>query len=282
MTKVFTILGVVLILMGLSYHFAALEIFNFLVPKDAGSKQIAQDVAYGSETRQKLDIYAPTAAKGPWPVVVFVHGGSWQEGNKNPYAFVGRALAAQGFLALVINYRLHPKDRYPAFVDDTALALQWAAQHATEHGGNATQLFAMGHSAGAYNVAQAVLTRNVPKLKGVITLSGPFDFLPLDSPITKEVFRDIADLPDTQPINHVRADAPQFLILHGSEDKTVFLKNPRALDAALKRVGVQSILKIYDGVSHAGIMLALSIWQRSNAPVLEDVTTFIHDAVAQP
>ena len=91
MKKILTLIAVLLIAGGLAFHFAALETFNALVPKDAESKLLASDVAYGTDPRQKLDVYAPVAGQGPFPIVVFVHGGSWQEGNKNGYAFAGRA-----------------------------------------------------------------------------------------------------------------------------------------------------------------------------------------------
>jgi acetyl esterase/lipase len=281
MTKLFTMLGVLLIAGGLAYHFAALEIFNALVPKDKGSILHTRDMAYGPLPRQKLDIYLPRESRGPLPMVVFVHGGSWQEGNKNPYAFAGRALAAQGFMTLVINYRLHPQDKYPAFVDDVALALRWAADNAKALNGDANKLFAMGHSAGAYNVAMAVLDQRLagvtPKLAGVVTLAGPFDFLPLDSPVTIEVFGKLADLPSTQPVNHMNAGAPPFLLLHGADDTTVFPRNAKGLQTAFEKAGQQVEIKIYPGISHVDILLALSTWKRDAAPVLEDAVAFMKD-----
>jgi acetyl esterase/lipase len=283
MKKVITILGILLIAGGLAYHFAALEIFNFVVPKDKGSVLWQRDMSYGPEPRQKLDIYMPRETTGLLPVVVFVHGGSWQEGSKNPYGFVGRALAAQGFMTMVINYRLHPKDRYPAFVDDVDLALRWATANARELGGDPDKLFAMGHSAGAYNIAMAALADRYmgdrPKLAGVVTLAGPFDFLPLDSPITKEVFGWIGDVEFTQPVIYAAKDAPPFLVLHGSGDKTVFPRNAVALDKALREAGAVSTLKMYDGVSHVGILLALSTWRRETVPVLEDAVAFMRDGM---
>ena len=79
------------------------------------------------------------------------------------------------------------------------MALNWARDNAAQYGGDGSKLFAMGHSAGAYNVAMATLARRVEGLKGVVTMAGPFDFLPLDSPITIKVFADVPNLPDTQP-----------------------------------------------------------------------------------
>jgi acetyl esterase/lipase len=279
MTKVITIIGVLLVVLGLAYHFAAPEIFNALVPKDKESLLWQSDVAYGSDPRQKLDIYMPREHAGDLPVVLFVHGGSWQKGNKNPYGFVGRAIAARGFMVMVINYRLHPQHRYPAFVDDVDLALRWAKENARSLGGDPDQLFAMGHSAGAYNVAMAALderhAQGRPKLSGVVTLAGPFDFLPLDSPVTIEVFGGIGDLQFTQPVTYAFKDAPPFLILHGSADTTVYPRNAIALDKALREAGASSTLKIYDGVSHVGILLALSKWRRGSEPVLEDAAQFM-------
>lgn len=279
MLKSLYALAFLLIVGSLVFQFAALEAFNLLVRKDQGSVLAAKDVAYGKDPRQKLDIYKPLSGAGPWPVIVFVHGGSWQGGNKNPYEFVGRALAAQGFVTFVINYRLHPDGKYPAFVEDTALALQWAAAHAADYGGAGDKLFAMGHSAGAYNIAQAVLAEKYsvgrPKLSGIVTLAGPFDFLPIDSAITKEVFGYLPNLPDTQPVNHVRRDAPPFLILHGDADKTVFPKNSKALDVALRQAGASPTLKIYEGISHVDILLSLSVWKRNTAPVLADAVAFM-------
>ena len=281
MIKILYGLAILLIVAGLTYHFAALQVFDALVPKDAEGRLVKAGVPYGPDPRQTLDVYAPRdLPQEPIPVVVFVHGGSWQSGTKDGYGFAGRALAAQGFLTLVIDYRLHPQHRYPAFVDDVDLALRWAVAHAQDFGGDPKTIFAMGHSAGAYNVAMAVLDERLamgrPQLAGVITLAGPFDFLPLDTRVTKAVFGEVADLPATQPVNHARKDAPPFLILHGSKDSTVFPRNAVALDAALQAVGAPSQLKIYDGVSHVGIMLSLARPFRST-PVLRDASDFIRD-----
>lgn len=276
-----------LIVGGLLYHFVPLETFNLLVPKDEASAQTQRNIAYGPDPRNVLDIYAPTSGAGPWPVIVFIHGGSWSSGNKVPYEFVGRALAAQGFLTLVINYRLHPEHPYPSFVEDAALALDWATRHAGEYGGNPHRIFGMGHSAGGYNVSLAVLDKkylakfgtDVSAIKAVASLAAPLDFLPLDTPVSIAVFGKAADLPDTQPITYVRADAPPFLFLHGTADTTCLPKNSINIDKAIRAAGAASTLKLYDGISHVGIMLAMSKPLRGSAPTLDDVVTFFR---AQP
>jgi len=277
-------LVVLLAAVVLLYRYLPLETFNLFVPKDDGSRLIASDVAYGPDPRHRLDVYVPTTGAGPWPVVIFIHGGSWSSGNKNPYAFVGRALAAQGFVAVLPNYRLHPENPYPAFVEDAALVIDWATRHASDFGGDQKQVFVSGHSAGAYNVAMAVLDKkylaalgaDASAIKGVSLLAGPLDFLPLDSTISIDVFGKVPDLPSTQPVNFVRADAPPFLILHGTADGTCYPRNSISLDAKLRAAGAESTLKLYQDVSHVGIMLDMAKPLRGAAPTLQDMADFFH------
>jgi acetyl esterase/lipase len=276
------VLGVLLIVGGLAYQFKALETFNALMPKDAGSRLIKSDVSFGSDDRQKLDIYVPTEGTGPWPVIVFIYGGSWNSGDKEPYAFVGRALAAQGFLVVVPNYRLYPKSPFPSFVQDTASAVDWATRHASEYGGDQHNVFAAGHSAGAYNLALAILDKSylgalgtdLSALRGIATLSGPFDFLPLDTEVSIDTFGMVPDLATTQPVNYVRADVPPFLILHGSADTTVRPRNALSLYNKLKSAGADVSMKIYPGVGHVGMITAFARPLRSRVSTLADVAAF--------
>jgi acetyl esterase/lipase len=274
MSKLLTAIGLILLVGGLAYHFAALAIFNALVPKDSGSKLAASDIAYGPDPRQRLDIYVPEG-QGPFPVIVFTYGGSWDSGSKNDYGFVGRALASRGFVVAIADYRLIPAVRYPVFVDDVAQSINWVTANANEYGGDQERLFAMGHSAGAYNLVQAVLRNDLSaKVKAMVTLAGPFDFLPLDSPKSIAAFSGVAELRETQPINGNLAMAPPILLMHGSADQTVRIRNSQSLYAAWQKAKRPAELRIYDGVGHAGIMLALSTLLRSRAPVLDDAIAF--------
>lgn len=274
MSKLLTAIGLTLLVGGIAYYFAALAIFNALVPKDTGSRLAASNIVYGPDPRQRLDIYVPEG-QGPFPVIVFTYGGSWDSGSKNDYGFVGRALAARGYVAAIVDYRLVPSIRYPVFVDDVAAAIDWMNVNAAEFGGDANRLFAMGHSAGAYNVVQAILRNNLEaKVKAMVTLAGPFDFLPLDSPKSIAAFSSVTELNETQPINGNLAAAPPILLLHGSADQTVRIRNSQSLYAAWQKAGRPAELKIYDGVTHVGIMLALSTLRRKTTPVLDDAIAF--------
>jgi acetyl esterase/lipase len=289
MIKIAYALCFLLLIGGLLFHFAALKVFNFLVPKDQGSELVASAVPYGSEPEQTLYVFKPKQAAPNLPVLIFVHGGSWQEGNAADYSFVGRAFAAQGFVTFVINYRKHPQNPYPAFIQDVATSLKWVHNNAAKYGGDAEKIFLVGHSAGAYDIAQAALDQRYLEgagitdkhIKGIATLAGPFDFLPLDSKITREVFGKISDLESTQPINFVRKDAPPFLILHGTADTTVYPKNAKSLFKHLIDVGASAKLIEYQGMSHVGILLNMAKPLRGNAPVLEDVVKFFKDILKQ-
>src|SRR5438552_8211470 len=126
----------------------AFQALNAFVPGDTYT--LAPGIAYGEEARQKLDVYRPRSAapRGGFPLVVFFPGGTWRSGERADYRFVGEALAANGIVAAVADYRLAPAVRYPAFLEDCARAVAWMRREATRFGGDPGRLFVMGHSAG--------------------------------------------------------------------------------------------------------------------------------------
>jgi len=266
----------------LAYHHLPLEILNALIPKDPGGMLVASNVPYGPHYRHTVDVYAPTEGEGPWPVVCFVHGGAWSYGSKNSYEFVGRAFAAQGYLTILPNYRLVPGDPFPGFVKDTARAINWVTLHAAEYGGDDRTIFLSGHSAGAYNVAMAVLDRkyldkfgtDISRIKGVGLMSTPADFELCQSIIAQEVFGLVPDFPSTQPVKFVRPDVPPFLLLHSKVDHICRSWNSMSLHKKLRRAGAKSTLKLYKGVSHVGILLSLAKPWRSSSPALKDLLGF--------
>jgi acetyl esterase/lipase len=275
-------LAFLLVAGGLLYHFAALAAFNLLVPKDRGVEVVARGVAFGSDPRQRLDIYRPTKSAGAPPVLLFIYGGSWKTGTRSSYEFIGRAFAARGYLTMIADYRLMPEHVFPDFVDDAALAIAFAAREAEKFGGDPERIFAIGHSAGGYNIAQATLDQRYLEkagcapcpVKAVALLAAPLSFLPLDDPTTIEAFGKAPNLPATQPGTFARADAPPMLLLHGTGDKTVYPRNSRALAGRLREVGAVVELKEHNGIGHAGIMLAMARGFRGWTPTLEDVLAF--------
>lgn len=246
-----------------------------------------QDIAYGVDPRQKLDVYQPAAAdrSATPPIVVFFYGGSWSKGERADYRFVGEALASAGAIVVVADYRLSPDVRYPEFVRDSAAAVKWAFDHASELGGNAANVVVMGHSAGAYNAAMVALDRRwldaaglAPqrKLAGFVGLAGPYDFLPIDNRETQVAFRWPDTSADTQPILHVTATAPRSLLLAAISDNLV---NPQrstvGLGRALQAAGVPAEVKLYPRVNHVTLLAAMAQPLRWLAPVRADVLSFL-------
>ena len=258
-----------------------LKTFNALVPKDPGVSLVAKDQAFAPGERGKLDIYAPkrAPANGRLPVIVFFYGGSWNSGTKNGYGFVGRALAAQGFLVAIPDYRLVPEVRFPAFLEDGAAAVKWVRANVARFGGDADRIVLVGHSAGAYNAAMLSLDpqwlgSDHQAVKGFAGLAGPYDFLPLDGPITRAAFGGATDLKATQPTNFASTGDPPGLLLVAGKDKIVGPRNSIRLAAALSRAGVPVEVRTYPNVGHAGMVTAFSTLFRSKAPVVRDVSDF--------
>ena len=259
-----------------------------------GARQVGSGLRYGSHDRHLLDVWAPPTRRqrpeGGWPVVVFFYGGGWQSGHRTDYGFAAAAFADAGLLAVVPDYRLAPAVRYPGFLWDSALALRWVSRNIAAYGGDPRRIAVAGHSAGAYIGAMLALdTRwldgvHLPAdtIKGAALISGPYDFAPFREYRGRAAFAHWPDPVETQPITHVRADAPPILLLHGQSDRLVYAKNSRVLAARLEAVGAPVVLNIYPQANHIDPVVALSRPFRSRLPVLEDAVTFLRSATALP
>jgi acetyl esterase/lipase len=259
--------------------------FAVNLPAIFGSYTRHADLAYGDGPQHRLDVYVPHKPGAPRAVVVFWHGGRWSFGDKRDYRFVGAALTELGCVAVLPNYRHYPEVKMPGFMDDAARAAQWAGEHAAGYGADPQRLFLMGHSAGAHMAALLTLDRRYlaavappagrPRIAGMIGLSGPYDFLPLQEADVQDMFGPPRLYPESQPINFVRADAPPMLLVHGLKDDTVLPKNSRNLAAALQALGVPVTLDLYAKLSHADTAAALSAPLRGRAPILAAIGAFI-------
>lgn len=240
-----------------------------------------RDVPFGPDPRQRLDIYLPRGGASRSPVVFFIYGGSWSSGAKSTYGFVGEAFASRGYVTVVADYRLVPEVRFPAFIDDGARALGHVQTHIARYGGDPGRLFLAGHSAGAYSAMMLALDprylarAGVPRsaVQAAAGLSGPYDFLPLEGGVTQAAFGAARNPAETQPITFARRGAPRIFLGTGTADTTVLPRNTEALAARLGAAGVPVTVRRYDGVGHAGTVLALAPLLRWT-PVLDDVTAF--------
>jgi acetyl esterase/lipase len=264
-----------------------LSLFATLSPKDPASA-VARGQAYGSNARQRLDVYAPPrsahgGAEGQAPLAVFFYGGSWDSGRRQDYNWVGRALASRGFVTVIADYRLYPEAKYPDFLADGAQAVRWASDNAARFGADPTRIVLVGHSAGAYNAAMLALDGRYlraagvdpTRVKALAGLSGPYDYLPLQGDITHRIFGDTADLPATQPMAYVTKASPPAFLATGDADDVVWPKNTVALAKAYRAAGVEVDERHYRGVDHVNMVLALSKPLRGRAPVLDEMTDFL-------
>ncbi len=267
-----------------------LGLINATVSRDTHTVRLNQ--AYGSHPRQQADVYLPLNAPAGAPIAVFFYGGSWSSGERADYRFVGEALASRGVVTVVADYRVSPEVGYPAFVQDSALALRWARDNTRALGASEQRLYVVGHSAGAYNAAMLALdprwlaeVQLAPTdLAGWVGLAGPYDFLPIGVPEVQRAFAWPNTPADSQPLFHAKANQPhpvRTLLLAALEDSMVNpQRNSVGLATALRERGADVQLALFGGVSHATLIGAMARPLRGLAPVLSTASAFLNQPSA--
>jgi len=238
-------------------------------------------LSYGQDPRQRLDIYVPRRPVNRI-VVIFWYGGSWTQGSKSEYRFVGAALAEHGFMAVLPDYRLFPQVTFPAFDEDGARAVAWVEQHIAQFGGDPTRIVLMGHSAGAHTAAFLALNHAFLRrfgadprgIIGLVGLSGPYVLAP-DSPTLHAAFPAPYTEQDWRPIRFVDSQAPPSLLLHGSDDTDVPAREAVELRDALLSKHVRVELRLYPHRGHGDTVASFAALARWRTPALEDTLEFI-------
>lgn len=134
---------------------------------------------YGGLPLQTLDVYQPSQVlvNVRNPILIYIHGGGFNSGDKANYANLGNYFAKQGYLTIVANYRLAPEFVWPAGADDVAAIIAWAFKRAPDFNADRHNIFLMGHSAGASHVADYAIAKAAGELdanvRGIILVSGP-------------------------------------------------------------------------------------------------------------
>ena len=244
---------------------------------------VTEDIAYGSNARQKLDVYTPDHLTGKAPVILFFYGGSWQTGRKEDYLAFGEAFATKGFVVAIADYRVYPEVRYPDFVKDGAAAFAYVHAHIAQYGGDPDRVFIAGHSAGAYIAAMLAADQHylddagakLSQVRGVIGIAGPYDFLPLTDPTLITIFGG-AHRTDILPITYIDGKRPPMLLAAGDADQTVGPGNTTRMAAKLQSFGSPVEVHMYPGISHVGIILSLAPMMRGNTTLREDIITFVN------
>ena len=246
--------------------------------------KVADGVGFDDKGNQ-LDIWssaAPAAHTGPTrPVLVFLYGGGWANGTRSEYSYAARPFVEAGYIVVLPDYRKVPQVRFPGFVEDSAAAVKWAQNNIGKYGGDPSRVSVAGHSAGAYNALMLALD---PQWLGdrpvtsAISMAGAADFYPFTSKRAIDAMSDFAKPEATQPITFVRADAPPILLIHGTDDTVVRIRNSNSLYAKQKAAGGDITLKALQGANHNDLVLALGTLFRGRHPVVADSVAFLNAA----
>jgi triacylglycerol lipase len=161
----------------------AIRTYALMRPLQAPRADLAvgQDVSYGEDPLQKLDLYAPNRrAAQPWPVVIFVHGGSFTSGDKSNGDNVAAYFARHGMLGVAMNYRLAPAVTWPDQSLDVGKAVAWLETNAARHGADPHDIIVVGFSSGASVVASYIFDQSIQTTRdgvvGIVLMSGEFGY----------------------------------------------------------------------------------------------------------
>ena len=263
----------------------------------SGGVGVSKNIMYGDQPSQDLDIYYPKslakamkaqktandgAINNSYPMVVFVHGGSWESGNKEQYAFVGQSLAQAGYVTAVINYRKAPEHVYPDYVKDAAQAIAWSLDNAASLQADPKRLAVIGHSAGAFNAVAAVANEDFlapygfkpTDIAAVIGIAGPYsyDFRKFSS---RTAFGANATPDAVMPDRQIKGGQPPYLLLTAEKDKVVHVTNTIKMTQALRDAGVKVETGEIAGASHATSIGAMTPRLRWVNDVRAQVLTYL-------
>ncbi len=279
----------VAIMACLSSACSPVKVLNSLVPENG--YELVSAIAYGVDSRQKLDIYLPKNSKTSnapnldtlKKVIIFYYGGNWDSGERADYKFAAEALVSQGYIVVVPDYRVYPEVLFPALMADPASAAKWVKTNIKKYNGDADKVFLAGHSAGAHIAvmmavnAEYLATESLKPIDfaGVIGLAGPYDFLPLTSDRLKKIFGPEAERWKSQPINFVDGKNPPLLLAVGMKDGTVWPHNSINLAKKIKDNNGQVEVIEFANYGHIDMVAKLAKPLRGNGELLKELVAFI-------
>lgn len=193
--------------------------------KTVSSQPTFTDFTYGKRPRNKLDLFLPEGAKGEIPLVLWIHGGSWESGDKAPCPF--KNLTELGIAVAAVNYSFVPENRFPSQLEDCRAALEWLKEHQSDWGVRFSRTYATGLSAGGH---LSLLLGVDARVDGVVGFAAPTDLL---QPVAREHFRETLEnlvgapaeehedrLLKASPARTWSSEAP-LILFHGLEDRRV-------------------------------------------------------------
>lgn len=256
---------------------------NYLTPKDTFEKE--EHLAYGLKARNRLDLYRTKNPKKQKPLIVFVHGGSWQHGNKRDYLFIGETFAREGYDVAVINYHLAPEHIFPAFVDDLAQAIHYLNQNKVKLNISTDNMILMGHSAGAFNVMSVVYSaqsqnfKYKDQIKAIVGLAGPYHFDYVGDPLSEHAFDHKISYQQVMPYYFIEPNQIKHYLLVAEQDQVVERKNALDLDIALRQKGNHSHIAVIPKTGHITIVATLASLMSHYFKTKRTILHFLEEAL---
>jgi acetyl esterase/lipase len=263
-------------------------------PKPAREEKLfaveaVKDIAYyegkdADPEKHKLDLYLPRGKK-EFPVLFFVHGGTWRSGDRKIYPKLGELYASHGLGTVIISYRLSPKVQHPAHIQDVARAFAWTCKNISKYGGRSDEIVCMGHSAGGHLVSLLGTDENYLKaekrsfadIKGVISVSGVYRILPL-GPLASAFGKDAEVCKKASPINNVGDKEPPFLLIYADHDLLTLDIMAKNMCEALKEHKCDATLLEVKDRDHVSIIKDMT---KDDDPVRQNVLEFVKKHTAK-
>ena len=206
-----------------------------------------------------LDLFLPKEGSGPFPAVVYIHGGGWKGGNRNAFRRQAAHMATKGFAGACIEYRLSGEAKYPAALQDSKAAVGWMRANAAKYRIDPQRIGAAGGSAGGHLVALLGVLGDV---KAVAAFNPAVDLVSVGKRAPSGAGSSVAEFlgatyaqkpelwAEATPITHVDKNSAVFLFLHGDADTTVPYQQSVDMLNKLKAAGVEAELFTAEGAAH--------------------------------
>lgn len=246
--------------------------FSLLVCSAAELAVTEKDIVYKTAGSTKLNIdFMRPSGEGPFPVIICIHGGAWREGSRKDFLDVQRALAVTGFASAAIQYRLLPKHKFPAQLEDSLDAIKFVAENAKRFQIDPARVGIFGGSAGGHLALLAGFSEiRGATVKCIVNAAGPTDLRSFEAtakdPKQKEIMKRDTDAlmvellgtndkaakiyETASPISFVKKGVPPVLTIHGTEDMVVPFSQATLLHEALKKAEVPEQLLAIQGAGH--------------------------------
>jgi acetyl esterase/lipase len=242
-------------------------VFSFIKMFGSNEKVDSKNIVYKNIIKKNLTLdFYPSTNNKPSPLVIVIHGGSWQSGDNKQLPELNSYLSAKGYNVAAINYRLAPAYKAPAPVEDTKDAIQFLMANAAKYNIDTNNIILLGRSAGAQVALCAAYNFHMPNIKGVISYYGPADMvwagqLPANEGVLNNneiynnylggLYKDVPEkFKEVSAVQQADSLSPHTLMIHGKIDPLVFHIHPEHLQKRLTELNVPNYYLEFNYATH--------------------------------